>query len=117
MNDFIKKNKYCLYLVLAMVLFSFTSIFSKLASKEEFLSFKYIFFYGMIIFVLGLYAIVWQQILKKVELSVAMSFKPLVIIFNLLWAILFFHSECNIKIIIGFVLILVGIVIIGKKNV
>ena len=48
-----------------LFLFSFCSIFSKLAASYEFLSLQFCLFYGISIMILGIYAILWQQILKK----------------------------------------------------
>lgn len=59
-----KMNKYVL-LHLLLFFYSFCGVFSKLASANEFLSFKFCLFYGISIIILGIYAILWQQILKN----------------------------------------------------
>lgn len=79
---------------------------------------KYILCFAVIILILGIYAVLWQQVLKKVELSVAMSNKPLVLILGTVWAVLFFNEEISIKFVVGMILIFVGILIVSleKKN-
>lgn len=66
--------------------------------------------------ILGLYAVLWQQVLKKVELSVAMSNKPVVLVFNCIIGFFLFNEAINYKMIIGMALITVGLVIIGYKK-
>ena len=54
--------------------------------------------------------------LKRIELSVAMSNKPIVLILATIWAVLFFGEQITIKFIIGLVMIFVGIFVIGVRN-
>ena len=83
---------------------------------EQFLSLKYMLFYSIIILLLFVYAVIWQQVLKKIDLSIAMSFKPLVLIFNFLWAYFLFNEKITINVFIGFIVILIGIIILVYKN-
>lgn len=110
-----KNIKIYLLLIFAMFLYSFTGIFSKLASRYAFMSYKYIFCYLGIILVLGLYAIIWQQILKNIDLSIAMSFRPLVLVFSILWATILFGEYISPRMIVGFALIFIGITVSSLK--
>ncbi|MDD7451840.1 MAG: EamA family transporter [Treponema sp.] len=101
---------------ISFFIYSFSGIFSKIASTQEFLSLKYIFCFGAIIMILGIYAVLWQQILKKIELSVAMSNKPLVLILGTVWAVLFFNEEISTKFVVGMILIFVGILIVSLEK-
>lgn len=87
-----------------------------MASMQDYMSLKYVFCFGAIIFILGLYAVLWQQVLKKIELSVAMANKPVVLIFSTLWALFLFDEQISIKYLIGMLLIFAGIFIVGVKN-
>lgn len=98
---------------LSFFIYSLSSIFSKLASREPFLSLPYILCFGGIIFILGLYAVLWQQVLKKIPLSVAMANKPVALVLNLLWAFLFFKELLSLKVILGVAFMLCGIIVIG----
>ncbi len=80
------------------------------------LSVPYILCLCGIIFVLGVYAVLWQQVLKKIELSVAMSHKPIVLVFGTLWAVCFFGESLSIKFFIGLALILTGLVVMESRN-
>ncbi len=97
-------------------IYSFAGVCLKIASGEHLLSFKYIFYFFIVIFILGLYAFLWQQVLKNISLSIAMANKPLVLILGILWANIFFGEKITWHIVLGGVLILLGITIIGKDS-
>ena len=60
---------------------------------------------------LGLYALGWQQVLKKMSLFMAYSGKAVVILWGLLWGVLLFQETITIRKIIGAVIIMFGIVL------
>lgn len=112
----LKTNGSFLLMYASFFVYSLSSIFSKLASRENFLSLPYILCFGGVIFVLGLYAVLWQQVLKKMPLSVAMANKPVALALNLLWAFLLFKEQLSLKVIVGVVLMLCGIIVIGGDD-
>ena len=63
MDKSILKVLFALHLML--MIYSMSGICSKMASQQHFLSFKFCLFYDIIIFLLGFYAIGWQQIIKR----------------------------------------------------
>src|SRR5574344_810532 len=105
----LKKFKNIFYLHLLLLFFSFCSVFSKLASSEVFLSFKFILYYGISLLILGIYAILWQQILKRMPLTVAFINKGITIIWGMILGILIFNETVTINMIIGSIIILPGI--------
>lgn len=109
-----KKISNFIYLHLLLFLFSFCGVFSKLASQYDFLSVKFCIFYAISLFILGIYAIAWQQILKKFDLTVAFFNKAITIIWGMLWGFLFFHEAITIKMIIGAAIVLIGIGLVVK---
>lgn len=108
-----KVNKY-IYLHLLLFAFSFCGVFSKLAAGYEFLSLKFCLFYGISLAILGFYAIFWQQILKKFELTTAFFNKAVGIIWGMLWGVIFFKETITINMIIGTIIVLVGIGLVVK---
>ncbi len=108
-----KINKY-VYLHLLLFFFSFCGVFSKLASSNEFLSLKFCMFYGISIIILGIYAILWQQILKKFSLTTAFFNKAITIIWGMLWGILFFKEKVTVNMIIGTIIVLIGVGMVVK---
>lgn len=110
------KIKYYMLIICAKFVYSLTSIFSKLASIEVFLSRNFCIYYIVIILMLGIYALIWQQALKHVDLSIAMLFKPISLILIVLWAYMFFGETISLKMMVGMIFILVGIVVVGENN-
>ncbi len=74
------KVKYFLLLHLIILMYSLSAILAKYAALSGFFSIKFFVFYGIDIFILFLYAIFWQQIIKRMDLMVAYSNKAIVII-------------------------------------
>lgn len=106
-----KKKSYAL-LGIALLLFSFNSACGKAASAYPFLSLKFVGFYGTGILCLGVYAILWQQVLKHMDLSAAYSAKPVALLLSMLWGILLFHEPFKWNMAVGAVVILAGIRIV-----
>ena len=67
---------------------------------------------------LGIYALCWQQVIKRVELSVAYANRAMALLWSLLWAVLLFGEQITVKKLIGVGLVLAGTLIIngGKEQ-
>lgn len=106
-----KNKKYIYYFILNFFLLinSFSGVLSKLAAAEPFLSFKYILFYILMLFLLMIYSVVWQQILKKISLTSAYANKAVAIIWTMLWANIFFKESITLNMIIGVIVIIIGV--------
>ena len=112
--DFLK-NRY-LWLLFAYIIYSFVGVMSKSAALSGF-GMKMFVFLGLQIFLLGLYAIIWQQVLKKFDIVTAMAFKGTTMIFGLTWAVLFFGENVTVYNIIGALVIIVGIYLVSTGSV
>lgn len=113
-----KKKMILLYIVLivSILISSTTGILAKFASGEPFLSFKFCLLYGSEIIILFVYAIIWQQIIKHLNLSVAYSFKATALIWTLVWGSLVFKENFGITNFIGVAVVIVGIIIVNLKK-
>ena len=103
------KIKDYIFLHILLFAFSFCSIFSKLAASYEFLSFQFCLFYGISIIILGIYALLWQQILKKFTLTTAFLNKAVTIIWGIVWGTLIFSETITIQMIIGAIIVFIGV--------
>ena len=108
-----KINKFVL-LHFLLFFYSLCGVFSKFASGNDFFSLKFCLFYGVSIIILGIYAILWQQILKKFSLTTAFFNKAITIIWGMLWGILFFNEKITINMIIGTLIVLGGVSMVVK---
>ena len=106
------KTKYFLLLHALLAFYSVEAIFSKLAAGQPIFSMKFLLFYGLVLGSLGCYAILWQQILKKIPLTVAYANKAVTIVWGLVWGLLFFGEPITIGKVIGSLLIIAGVMVV-----
>jgi drug/metabolite transporter (DMT)-like permease len=98
-------------LVVLNLFYATVGIFTKLASQQVFMSWRYLFAFAGAVGVIGIYAILWQQIIRRIELSTAYMFKGMTIIFIMLFAHWLFGEPITWNNIIGAIIIVVGIVL------
>ena len=91
------------------LLYACVTLFTKYAAQHEFLSWQYCIGLAGAIDVMGLYAICWQQILKRIELSTAYMFKGTNLIFVMLLAFAIFEEAITTMNIVGACVIVFGI--------
>ena len=103
-------------LQLVIAIYTLSTVFAKFASEQEFLSFKFIMFYCIEMLILGLYAIIWQQLIKKFDISVAYANKAMGLLWSIIWAILIFNDTITIKNIIGVIIVIVGTIIVNSED-
>ena len=66
---------------------------------------------------LGVYALVWQQVLSRFPLVVAMANKGSVVLINLIWSVLLFGEQVNGYNLAGAAIIIAGIWLVsGDRN-
>lgn len=116
MNVKKEKIKNYIFLHIILIIFSFCSVFSKLAGQSEFLSFEFCIFYSISIAILGIYAIFWQQILKRFSLIVAFINKAITIVWGILWGAMFFKEQITTNMIIGAVIVFVGVSLVVMSD-
>ncbi len=110
------KIKYFLVLHVLVLFYSLSGICSKIAATQDFMSFKFILCYGGIIGILGVYAIVWQQVLKHINLTTAFCNKSAEMIWGILWGVLFFKEAIKWNMILGAVIVIVGVIIVVTSD-
>ena len=108
--------KQILFLIGVNLIYACTSIFTKMASREEMLSWAYLLWIAGAVGVMGLYAILWQQVIKRMEISTAYMFKGTSLIFGLMLACLLFGEQITLNNIIGAAIIITGIALYSKAE-
>lgn len=113
-----RKNiaKEVIFLHLLLAAYSFCGVFSKLASSQNFLSWKFCLYYAGELAILIIYAIGWQQILKKIPLTTAFANKAITIIWGSVWGILLFGETMSWGKFAGIALIVVGVILFTTDN-
>ena len=110
------KNKY-VHLFLAFFIFSFAGVMSKNAALSGIGSVRFLMFVGAQVMILGVFAIIWQQVLKRVSLITATSFRGIVVILSLVWAAVIFRETVTMLNIIGSAVIAAGIYFVASDEV
>ncbi len=114
-----KENRNILIILLLHVLllvFSCAGIFSKFASRESFLSLRFCLLYGGLVFILGIYAVFWQQIIKRLPLTFAYANKAVTVIWGMVWGVIFFGEQITAKKLIGAAIVFAGVVLYSLES-
>jgi len=107
-------NILCLQGIVAI--YTLSGVAGKAASQSGFLSFGFLFFYGLEIAILGVYAILWQQIIKRFDLSVAYANRAIALLWSMLWAKLFFHETVSMQNILGVMIVICGTMLVNSDG-
>ena len=86
----------------AVILYSFADVAAKLASAHPFLSGGYVLWIGAEVLILGVYALCWQQIIKRV--------------WTTLWAALLFRETITLKNLLGIGILFAGIWMVNRDG-
>lgn len=102
-----------LILQFAVMIYSINTVVAKFVSNEVFGSPKFLMLYFLEFCVLGVYAIFWQQLIKRFELSIAYANKAMTLLWSLLWSIVIFHEGVTLTKIAGVILVIIGTIVIN----
>lgn len=96
-----------------VMLYSCVSVMSKVSSNEMkkfgVISKEFIFCIFIMLLILAIYAIFWQKVIKKVEISTAYLNKSTSLFWSLLWSYLIFGENIHISQVVGLIIIFIGI--------
>ena len=101
---------------LMLMLYSMSEICSKKAAGESFLSVRFCLYYGTVILLLGVYAIGWQQVIKRIPLTTAFANKAVTVVWGLVWGALFFREAVTLGKLLGAVLVIAGVILFERAN-
>ena len=102
-------------LQMVVVIYSINTVIAKFVSDQPFLSFKFIMLYLLEFAVLGIYAIFWQQMIKRFELSIAYANKAMTVLWSLLWSVLIFRDSVTPAKVVGVLLVIAGTIILNSE--
>ena len=97
-------------LLVVNFVYASVSLATKFTSLQEFLSLKYFLGLAIVVAMLGIYAVIWQQVLKRIELTTAYMFKGTSLVFVLLFSALLFNETITLWNVVGAAFIVGGIV-------
>lgn len=98
----------------AVIVYSLSTVAANLASKHEFLSWGYICYFALDFFILAVYAIIWQQMIKKFQLSIAYANKAATLMWSMLWNFLIFSQGITPFKVLGVLLVVAGVIVMNS---
>ena len=105
-----------LFMHTAFLVYTLYPLLGKFATRYEMLSFQFVALYCVVFAILFLYAILWQQVLKRIPLTTAIANKSITIVWGMIFGLLLFGEGISLKMLIGAVLILSGILILSTEK-
>lgn len=97
------------------MIYACVGICTKMAALQPTGSWPYLLWFGGAVAIIALYALLWQQVLRRIELSTAYMFKGTTLIFTMLIAALLFGEHITTTNIVGSLIIVTGIVILARS--
>lgn len=116
MNGNKMKWKNVLQLQAVVVIYTISSVMAKTASMHKDNKLLFLLFFGMEFVMLGVYAILWQQMIKRFELSVAYANRAMAILWSMIWAVIFFHDQITVRNLLGVAIVIAGIMLINTDK-
>ena len=110
-----RKGVYPLLHILLLV-YAVACIFSKRAAGTSFGSGSFFLFYSLNILLLAVYAVGWQQVLKRIPLTTAYAHKSVTVIWGVVFGVLLFHETLSLRQIAGVLLVICGIVLYSLSD-
>lgn len=109
-----RSPKWQTYILLHVIvlLYSLAGVCSKFASGEQFASPLFFAWYAGVLIILFVYALVWQQVLKRLSLTTAFANKGITLIWGMLWGALLFSEHISMWMLIGAAVVFLGIILV-----
>lgn len=111
-----KQAKWFLLLHLILGIYATSSVFSKLAAQQSFLSMAFILLYGAMMLALVVYAFGWQQVIKHLPLTTAYANKAVTVVWGVLLGFLIFGEGITPRQAVGAVIIIAGILLFVRAD-
>lgn len=105
-----------LALHISLLFSSLSGVCSKMTANQKMFSLPFFFFYGLVLVIMFGYAIVWQQILKRMPLTVAYANRPVSLIWGMVWGTLIFGETITWNMILGAAVIFAGIYLVVTEH-
>ncbi len=110
-----KINKRFIYFILmhaGFLVYSCYSLLGKKAAAQELFTITTLVIYGAVMAVMFVYAVIWQQVLKVIPLTIAIANKAITIVWGIILGYILYHEQIKANMIIGAVIIVAGIIIL-----
>ncbi len=104
-------------LMYGMLMFmSIVGVCVKAAAGQVLFSAHFYIYLCCAVSLMGLYAIGWQQVMKRLSLTAAYANKAVTIIWGIIWGNIFFHESVTAGKVAGSLLVAAGVAIYGLSE-
>ena len=97
-------------------LYSLSDVCSKAAAGTEWISLPFFIFYGAVLVLLGIYALGWQQVIKRMPLTTAYANRAITIVWGIFWGCILFGETITLGKIVGAAIIICGILLFVQAD-
>lgn len=111
-----QQAKWFLLLHVILGVYAGSSVCSKLAAQQPFLSAAFLLLYGLMLAALVAYAIGWQQVIKHLPLTTAYANKAVTVVWGILLGMAVFGEAVTPRQVVGAVIIIAGIVLFVRAD-
>lgn len=112
-HNLIKK---VIILQMIIAIYCCSTVVAKFASAEEFFSLRFFLLYGTELVILGVYALLWQQIIKHFPITVAYANRAVSLLWSVLFAVIIFQEAVTVKNIIGVIIVMAGMMVVNSED-
>ena len=99
-------------LQLSVLLFSVSSVLMKLAAAHPMLSWPWLGLYFGALCIIGVYALLWQQFLKRVPLTTAYANRAMSMLWSMVFGVLIFGERVTWNMLFGAAVIAFGVYLV-----
>lgn len=96
------------------LLYSLALVSARFAREFPLRSLPALALYSLAILLLGLFAIFWQQILKKMPLTIAYAHRVITILYGFVFSVILFSEEIGFTMFLGAGIIVCGVILMSS---
>ncbi len=111
-----QRAKWFLLLHIILGVYAGSSVCSKLAARQPFLSLAFVLLYGAMLLALVVYALGWQQVIKHLPLTTAYANKAVTVVWGIVLGALLFDESVTPRQLLGAAVIIAGIVLFVQAD-
>lgn len=97
-------------------IYALSDVFSKYAAGAGFPDIAFFLFYGLMLVFLGVYALGWQQVIKRMPLSSAFANRAVTVVWGIFWGAVLFGEDITFGKLAGVAIIMAGIILYARAD-
>lgn len=103
-------------LQLVIVLYTCASLTAKVAASFPWTSLEFLFYYGIDLLLMVIYALLWRQMLRRIGAFTAMANRGTAVLWSMIWASVVFQENVSPQNIFGVLVIFAGVMLINTEK-